>query len=175
MTSSTDSVAAARSPSSWLPTLVQRIRALFARLPQGNTLPPEVWRTRHRFMLGVIWLQLAALTIASLVVHESASSMTFGLLPILACASAAALPTGSRRLRGSMVAFAALYCSAALVNLAHGAPRSHRRLNEDVRTWPRPVVRETVDARASARDRASFGARGRPTRWRRRSAGGAQK
>jgi diguanylate cyclase (GGDEF)-like protein/PAS domain S-box-containing protein len=125
MSRSTDSVVDACQPSGWLAALGQRMRALFARLPQGKTLPPEVWRTRHRFMLGVIWLQLAGLTVASLVLHESAGAMTFGLLPILVCASAAALPTGSRRLRGSMVAFAALYCSAALVNLAHGATEAH--------------------------------------------------
>jgi diguanylate cyclase (GGDEF)-like protein/PAS domain S-box-containing protein len=97
----------------------------FAQLPQGKSLPAEVWRTRHRFMLGVIWLQLAGLAIASVVLHRSLGVMAFDLLPILVCAGAGALRTGSRRLRGSMVAFAALYCSAALVNIAHGATEAH--------------------------------------------------
>jgi diguanylate cyclase (GGDEF)-like protein/PAS domain S-box-containing protein len=129
MSTSSGVAAADASPSSLeerrLATLVRLTRHAFARLPQGRTLPPEVWRTRHRFMLGVIWIQLAGLATAGLVERQSPGVLTFELLPILTCALAAALPTGSRRLRGSMVAFAALYCSAALVNLAHGATEAH--------------------------------------------------
>ncbi len=76
-------------------------------------------------MLGVIWVQLAGLAVASVIVGKTAGEMDVGLGPILVCGLAGALPTGSRRLRGSMVAFAALYCSAALVDLAHGATEAH--------------------------------------------------
>jgi diguanylate cyclase (GGDEF)-like protein/PAS domain S-box-containing protein len=99
-------------------------RALHA-LPRGATLPADVWRTRHRFMLAVIWLHVAAFLVAGTVLHESADELTYEVGPIVACALAASLPTGGRRLRGSMVAFAALYCSAALVNMAHGATEAH--------------------------------------------------
>jgi diguanylate cyclase (GGDEF)-like protein len=105
--------------------LVGPIRRALARLPHGKTLPPEVWRARHRFMLGVIWLHLVAFAIAGVVIGQGPGELTYELGPILVCAAAGALPTGSRRLRGSMVAFAALYCSAALVNMAHGATEAH--------------------------------------------------
>jgi diguanylate cyclase (GGDEF)-like protein/PAS domain S-box-containing protein len=106
-----------------------RIGALAARavssLPHGKTLPPDVWRTRHRFMLGVIWLHVAGLTIAGVVLRQGVETLTFEIAPIAVCGLAAALPTGGRRLRGSMVAFAALYSSAALVNMSHGATEAH--------------------------------------------------
>jgi diguanylate cyclase (GGDEF)-like protein len=105
--------------------LVGPIQRAIARLPHGKTLPPEVWRARHRFMLGVIWLHLVAFTIAGVVIGQGLGELTYELGPILVCALAGALPTGSRRLRGSMVAFAALYCSAALVNMTHGATEAH--------------------------------------------------
>jgi hypothetical protein len=101
------------------------VRGLFAQLPNGRTLPPNIWRARHRFMLGVIWAQLAGLAIAGVILGQGAGELLLDLGPILACGLAAALPTGSRRLRGSMVAFAALYCSAALVNLSHGSIEAH--------------------------------------------------
>jgi diguanylate cyclase (GGDEF)-like protein len=101
------------------------IRRLISRLPHGKTLPPEVWRSRHRFMLTVIWLQLAGLTIAAVVTHQGVDRASYELVPILVCGLCGALPTGGRRLRGSMVAFAALYCCAALVSISHGATEAH--------------------------------------------------
>ena len=71
----------------------------FARLPQGKTLPPEVWRERHRFMLGVIWLHVAGFAIAGVYLRQSFDTLSFEIAPIVACATAAALPTGGRRLR----------------------------------------------------------------------------
>jgi diguanylate cyclase len=106
-------------------TAVGPLGRAIARLPHGKTLPPEVWRARHRFMLGVIWLQLLGLAVAGVIVHQSITVLTYELGPILVCGLAGALPTGGRRLRGSMVAFAALYCSAALVNMCHGATEAH--------------------------------------------------
>ena len=76
-------------------------------------------------MLVVIWIHLGALGVAGLIVGQSAGDLLFELGPILACGLAAALPTGSRRLRGTMVAFAALYCSAALVNMTNGSTEAH--------------------------------------------------
>ena len=101
------------------------IARAIATLPQGHTLPKPVWRTRHRFMLGVIWLQLAGLAVGALVVGRGVGDTIVSLGPILACALAGALPTGGRRVRGSMVAFGALYCSAALVDLSGGATEAH--------------------------------------------------
>jgi diguanylate cyclase (GGDEF)-like protein len=110
-----------QTPAPALPAL----HRLLARLPHGKTLPPQVWRSRHRFMLVVIWVQLAGLAIGGIYEHQSVSTLGYELGPILVCGLCGALPTGSRRLRGSMVAFAALYCSAALVSLAHGATEAH--------------------------------------------------
>ncbi|HEY3613246.1 MAG TPA: EAL domain-containing protein [Gaiellales bacterium] len=84
-----------------------------------------MWRPRHRFMLAVIWVQLAGLAVAGVVIGRGAGSVALVLWPIVACALAGALPTGGRRLRGSMVAFAALYCSAALVDFSGGATEAH--------------------------------------------------
>jgi diguanylate cyclase (GGDEF)-like protein len=101
------------------------VRRLVSRLPHGRTLPPAIWRSRHRFMLAVVWLQLAGLTGAAVATHQSVDRASYELVPILACALCGALRTGGQRLRGSMVAFAALYCCAALVSISHGAIEAH--------------------------------------------------
>jgi diguanylate cyclase (GGDEF)-like protein/PAS domain S-box-containing protein len=101
------------------------VRRLLAALPQGKTLPESVWRTRHRCMLGVIWVQLAGLAVAGIWIGRGVGDVALILWPILACALAGALPTGGHRLRGSMVAFGALYCSAALVDFSGGATEAH--------------------------------------------------
>ena len=111
--------------SAGVPAFSELARRLSDVLPSGKSLPPEVWRVRHRFMLVVIWLHLAGLGIAGVATGQNAGQLSFELVPILLCALAAALPTGSRQLRGSMVAFGALYCSGALVNIAQGSTEAH--------------------------------------------------
>jgi len=106
-------------------TVAGVLRGLFAQLPQGRTLPEAAWRGRHRFMLGVVWAQLLGLVVAGIIVGQGSARLTFELAPILVCGLAAALPTGGRRLRGSMLSFGALYCSSALVSLAHGSTEAH--------------------------------------------------
>ena len=98
---------------------------LLAFLPRGSTLPDEVWERRHRIMLLVVALQLAALGTAGVVVGVAPLHLAYLLGPILLCGLAASERTASRRWRGSMLSFAALYCSAALVDLTHGTTEAH--------------------------------------------------
>src|SRR3954471_4116928 len=100
-------------------------RRLLGFLPRGSTLPDAVWERRHRIMLLVVALQLAALATAGVTTGTSPQRLAYLLGPILLCGLAAAEPTASRRWRGSMLSFAALYCSAALVALTNGTTEAH--------------------------------------------------
>jgi diguanylate cyclase (GGDEF)-like protein/PAS domain S-box-containing protein len=94
-------------------------------LPRGSTLPDAVWERRHRIMLLVVAVQLVGLTTAGVVLGLAPQRLAYLLGPIVLCALAAAEPTASRRWRGSMLSFAALYCAAALVDLTDGATEAH--------------------------------------------------
>src|SRR6476620_5175339 len=78
-------------------------RSVLGFLPRGNTLPDAVWERRHRIMLLVVALQLAALTTAAVAIGTPPQRLAYLLGPILLCGLAAAEPTASRRWRGSML------------------------------------------------------------------------
>src|SRR4051794_24741350 len=100
-------------------------RRVLGFLPRGSTLPDAVWERRHRIMLMVVALQLVALSTAGVLLGAQPQRLAYLLGPILICGLAAAEPTASRRWRGSMLSFAALYCSAALVDLTNGTTEAH--------------------------------------------------
>jgi diguanylate cyclase (GGDEF)-like protein/PAS domain S-box-containing protein len=100
-------------------------RTAFAFIPRGRTLPYDVWVHRHRVMLVVVWLHVVAFLTAAAVLGQPLSLIAYEIGPIAVCAMAAARPIGSRRLRGSFLSFAAVYCSATLVALCGGATEAH--------------------------------------------------
>jgi PAS domain S-box-containing protein len=110
----------------------------WALLPSGGSLPEEVWRRRHRFLLGLTWfhaaiialigpvlgysweLNFGALFRGDTVLHTAAEGMV-----VAACALLASRKEASRTLRASLVGLGLISSSAILVHLSGGYIEFH--------------------------------------------------
>jgi diguanylate cyclase (GGDEF)-like protein/PAS domain S-box-containing protein len=93
-------------------------------LPQGQTLPEDVWRRRHRALLWLLWIHVIG--IPGFAVLEG-FSLWHGLLdasPIAALALCAGFAPG-RKMASGLVSAGLLTCSAVLVHLTHGLIEAH--------------------------------------------------
>ncbi len=111
---------------------------LWALLPAGGSLPDEVWRGRHRFLVGLTWfhavviallgpllgrtweLSFAALAHEDAVVHAIWEGALVGMFAFLA----GALKT-KRAFRAALVGFGLISSSAILVHLLGGYIELH--------------------------------------------------
>ncbi|HMC08212.1 MAG TPA: hypothetical protein VKL22_02645, partial [Actinomycetota bacterium] len=121
-------------------SLVGRVRAW---LPEGGSLPEDVWWQRHRVLLVIIALHVPAIVVYAMVrgygfrhgVFESSVVAAFGLLaiprrrpgvaPVGADGDPAVLSRRMRRVHAAAAAFALLTCSAILVHLSGGLIEMH--------------------------------------------------
>ncbi|HZA81436.1 MAG TPA: HAMP domain-containing sensor histidine kinase [Actinomycetes bacterium] len=96
--------------------LLGRVRGT---LPQGRSLPDDVWRSRHRAILLILWLHVPALAALALVAGDGPGDVA----GVLAVAGSAALATGSwkgRRWRSAMATVGLLSASCVLVAIGGG-------------------------------------------------------
>ena len=104
------------------------IRALpraAAALPKGSALPERVWATRHRAVLGLLWLHVPALAVLAAVRGYSA---VHSLLEIAIVVIAAVLATWKlldRSARAAVATFGLFTCSALLVHFSGGVTEMH--------------------------------------------------
>ena len=101
-------------------------RPLRSLLPRGDTLPEELWRRRHRFLLALLLGHVVMLPVLGAargygVWHSLAEG---GLVPLV-LAGLASVPAASRKLRASAVAVGLLSCSALLVHFSGGYIEAH--------------------------------------------------
>ena len=104
------------------PSWPARLRAV---LPQGGSLPDEIWRTRHRGIMAVLWLHSAAIPVYAL---ERGFSLGHALLEgaiVPAVALMAAAPSLTRRQRTIVASLGLLSASAVLVHLSGGVIEMH--------------------------------------------------
>ena len=97
-------------------------------LPRGGRLPEDLWRARHRTVLIVLWLHVAAIPVYGAIRGQSIGHVLFeaGLVAIFAVS--ATFDGGSNLPRGIRAAIAAaglMTASAVLVHLAGGAIEMH--------------------------------------------------
>lgn len=99
-----------------------RLRAIF---PVGTPLPEDVWRQRHRWIRGIFWAQLPAITIFALFRGYSAE---LALLMPLALGPFVVLIQvfdGNRRAAMVLTSLGLLSCSAEFVYLSGGSVEMH--------------------------------------------------
>lgn len=114
------------------------MRRLWSFVPSGGSLPDEMWRSRHRFLLRLTWfhaliialvgplfgysweLKLEALFRDGTVLHTVAEGLVVAVCALLASRKAA-----SRTLRASLVGFGLISSSAILVHLSGGYIELH--------------------------------------------------
>ncbi|MGI9097988.1 MAG: diguanylate cyclase [Solirubrobacteraceae bacterium] len=88
--------------------------------PQRSSLPDDVWRQRHRWLLRVIWAHVAALAVFGVARDTAAVSLGLLLLPVVLAASAARLRLPSPRIQALFVALGLLTAAAVFVHLWAG-------------------------------------------------------
>lgn len=95
------------------------------RLPRGRTLPPDVWATRHRIMVRLVWLHALGLLIFGLARGYGLPHSLFEIVPVAGFAIIAASDQLGQRARAAAVAFGLLTSSAMLVHLWNGQIEAH--------------------------------------------------
>jgi signal transduction histidine kinase len=96
--------------------LLTRVRGT---LPQGRSLPDDVWRGRHRAILLILWLHVPALVAVAVAVHDGLDAAG-GILVVAGSAAMATLPWGGRRWRSALATVGLLSASCVLVSMGGG-------------------------------------------------------
>src|SRR4051812_37150244 len=104
---------------------MSHFRALRTALPQGRTLPDDVWRRRHRWMLNLLWAHAVVLPLLG-VLRGYGPLHTLGhAVPMVACAVAATHWADRRREAAVLVSIGLLTASAELVHIFNGLIEAH--------------------------------------------------
>jgi signal transduction histidine kinase len=98
---------------------VQLLSRVRGTLPQGRSLPDDVWRGRHRAILIILWLHVPALTLLAVLVGDGPGDAS-GVVIVAASAALATVPWGSRRWRSALATIGLLSASCVLVSLGGG-------------------------------------------------------
>jgi PAS domain S-box-containing protein len=116
---------AAPAPTRAAQTLLRRLRSA---LPDGNSLPDNLWRRRHRFILSLLWLHVPAVFLFGVIKGVGIPHALFEA-NVVAIPAATALLAGrmthNRHVLGTIVAFGLLISSATIVHLSGGAIEAH--------------------------------------------------
>jgi PAS domain S-box-containing protein len=106
-------------------TLRDGARRLGAVLPHGRTLPDELWRTRHRWLVRLLWAHAIGLPIVALLYGRGWPAALIDGAIVAAFGVAAALRPGGNRTQSVVVALGLLTCSAVLVVITRGLIEAH--------------------------------------------------
>jgi hypothetical protein len=94
---------------------------LQAWLPTGSTLPPEMWRRRHVWMVRVLWAHAVALFAWGLLIGNPLWHSAIDAGPIFLCGAFASRDRYTRRGRSAAACIGLLTASAVIVHLMNGA------------------------------------------------------
>ena len=100
-------------------------RRLTALLPEGRTLAPDVWRTRHRFILGLLWAHVPAVLVFGLYRGAGLLHSLVEAAPVALFAALATPATTNRTVRSGLAAVGIMTSSAVLVHLSGGVIEVH--------------------------------------------------
>jgi signal transduction histidine kinase len=96
--------------------LLTRVRGT---LPQGRSLPDDVWQGRHRAILFILWLHVPALVAVAFIAHDGPDAAS-GIVVVAASAALATAPWGGRRWRSALATVGLLSASCVLVGMGGG-------------------------------------------------------
>jgi signal transduction histidine kinase len=97
--------------------LLSRVRGT---LPQGRSLPDDVWRGRHRAILLILWLHVPTLAVLAMLFGDGPGDAS-GVVMVATAAALATLSWGGRRWRSAVATVGLLAASCVLVSI-DGAP-----------------------------------------------------
>jgi hypothetical protein len=103
----------------------QGLRRLRQTLPQGRTLPEDVWRQRHLVILGLLWFHVGAIIVFALFRHKTLMHGLGDSSIVAGPALLAGWKEGGRRLQMAAATFGLVSASAVLVHLSGGSIEMH--------------------------------------------------
>jgi len=101
------------------------MNSLLRWLPQGRMLPDEVWATRHRGILILLWLHVPVLFVYALVQGKGPGHSFFEASTVALFAAVAMALHSERRLSTVFASLGLLTSSAVLVHLSGGLIEMH--------------------------------------------------
>jgi PAS domain S-box-containing protein len=101
--------------------LLARLRSA---LPQGRTLPEEVWERRHRALLGLLWVNAAGLFVYALV-QGNTLNHAFVECGVIVLPGLLGMVVKSRHARAAFVSFGLITSAAVMVHLSNGVIETH--------------------------------------------------
>src|SRR3954454_24633613 len=104
---------------------MSRFAALRDALPQGRTLPDDVWLRRHRWMLNLLWAHAVVLPLIGLLRGYGIAHTLGHAVPMVACGLAANHYSDRRRGAAVLVSIGLLTASAELVHIFDGLIETH--------------------------------------------------
>ena len=104
--------------------LTEPLRHFWTWLPRGGVLPDDVWKQRHRAILGLLWLHIPALVLFGAVRRRAVFELVAETALLVLIATVATRADG-RRFATVTTAVGLLTCSAVLVHLSGGVIEMH--------------------------------------------------
>ena len=94
-------------------------------LPAGGSLPEDVWRSRHRGILILLWAHVPALLLFALARGRTLPHAVVDVVFIAGLAFVARRTRGRRRMSTVFASLGLMLCSATLVHLSGGVIEAH--------------------------------------------------
>jgi hypothetical protein len=101
---------------------VPRVKSV---LPHGRALPEKLWITRHRAIVGLLWLHALGLAALAALRGYSAVHSLLEIGIVVAAAVLASWKTLDRSARAAVATFGLFTCSALLVHFSGGVTEMH--------------------------------------------------
>jgi len=105
------------SPPSW--------RRAVAWIPRGRPLPPEVWQSRHRWVIGILAAQSVGIPFYAVYRGHSAGEALIAMLVPSATVLLASWKRIPSRARAALAATGLMAVSAVVVLLSDGVTEAH--------------------------------------------------
>jgi signal transduction histidine kinase len=107
------------------PVIARWTRLALRSLPRGGSLPEELWRQRHRFIVALLWAHVMVIPAFAVVRGFSFSHALVEAAPVAAFTTLAGLTGKGRKALSAASALGLLTASATLVHLSGGTIEAH--------------------------------------------------
>ncbi|MGH2557003.1 MAG: ATP-binding protein, partial [Actinomycetota bacterium] len=107
------------------PVIARWTRLALRSLPRGGSLPEELWRRRHRFIVALLWGHVAVIPAFAVIRGFSLSHGLVEAAPVAAFTTLASLTGKGRKAVSAASALGLLTASAVLVHLSGGTIEMH--------------------------------------------------
>ena len=96
-----------------------------AKLPEGGSLPNEIWERRHRGIVALLWIHVAGIPVYGLILGVEPAHFVTEASIVAVATIAGSSPKLNRKLRSVAVTLGLLSSSAILVHLSGGLIEMH--------------------------------------------------